>query len=802
MRILLLTASVVFSSILFGQNQVQVKVTDEENIPLFGAHIHAEIGNTVTNVDGETQFEITETGSYRFQVSYLGFKPLDTLIQIHQLPQKIDLIMITDQDELAEVFLTQKASVNIQNTEKINAEYIQDNFAGSLAASLDRIPGVNSIEIGAGASKPIIRGLSFNRIVVAENGSRHEGQQWGADHGLEIDALAIDDIEIIKSVGAIEYGTDAIGGVVQIKTDATPKKEGLTGEYRAFGRSVNQTLANSINLNYKKDDYFFKFRSTLSSYGDYNLPTDTITYLSVKMPVQNRRLMNTAGRERNVMIQGGFQSESFKSTLTLSNNYLKAGFFPGAHGVPSVLRVRDDGDRRNIDFPFQRVNHLKLVNNNQWFFNKSDLSLMLSYQNNRRQEEALFHTHYAGQQPPENDPNLELDFNLNSYEAKIKYDHYFNRQHHSTFGIHSQYQNNEVGGYNFLLPSYHRFTTGIFALHDYDLTNKLALQLGVRADYGNLQTDRFYDPLLFSFLVNRRNLSVEEANALAERSSNTNSDFWNANALLGLSYQASSYWQFSGTFGTTFRFPTAIELAANGIHHGSFRHEQGNENLSTEQGWVADAKVSFNLAEENLLVSFSPYWYYFDNYIFLRPSGRFSPLPHGGQIYEYTESGALLTGFEVFVEKQFFNSLTTTASFEYLQNQQVTGSTSRDFPLPFTPPINAFFEVSYDFNNSKNWLQQTRIFANSTVAWRQTETAQNEAETPGYGIFGGGLQSDLKIGDFKANIMLQAFNVFDKKYFNHTNFYRALEIPEMGRNIQLMIRIPFDINSKTTNPSR
>ncbi|MCH8535876.1 MAG: TonB-dependent receptor [Flavobacteriaceae bacterium] len=795
MRILLLIASVVFSSFLYGQNEVQLRVLDEDDIPLFGAHIHSDLGNSVSNKDGETSFEQVETGNYRFQISYLGFRPLDTLIQIDQLPTKINLIMYSDQEELAEILLSQKASVNIQNTEKIDAEFIQDNFAGSLAKSLDRIPGVNSIEIGAGASKPIIRGLSFNRIVVAENGSRHEGQQWGADHGLEIDALSIDEIEIVKSVGAIEYGTDAIGGVVQIKTDATPKKEGLSGEYRTFGRSVNQSLANSINLNYKKGKYFFKFRSTISSYGDYNVPTDTITYLTVRMPVENRRLMNTAGRERDFMIQGGYQSEDFKSTLTVSNNYLKAGFFPGAHGVPSVLRVVDDGDRRNIDFPFQRVNHLKLVNNNQWFFDKSDLSLMLSYQNNRRQEEALFHTHYVGQQPPENNPNLELDFNLNTFEAKTKYDYYFNRSHHSTFGIHTQYQDNEVGGYNFLLPSYRRFTTGVFAMHDYDFSEKLAFQLGVRGDYGNLETDRFYDPLLFNFLVDRRNLSPEEANEFAERSTDTNRDFWNANALFGLAYNPSKKWEFSGTFGTNFRFPTAIELAANGIHHGSFRHEQGNPNLSAERGLVADVKATFNWPEKDFLISLSPYWYYFDNYIFLRPSGRFSPLPHGGQIYEYTESGALLTGFEVFVEKQFFSSLTTTASFEYLQNQQVTGSSSRDFPLPFTPPINAFVEVSYDFNNSKSWLQNTRVFANSNLAWRQTETAQNEAETPGYGIFGGGLQSDLKIGDFKANLMLQAFNIFDKKYFNHTNFYRALEIPEMGRNIQLMIRIPFEFKN-------
>ena len=788
-RLTTLFSLLIVSNLATAQVSFNGLVEDERGFPLFGAHVHSSMGNTLSDEHGKFSFENISKGEKRVQISYIGFQSIDTIVLIEN-SKPIKFQLKEDIEILGEVLLEEKHSPKLFNTEKVDETFIKENFAGSLAASLDRIPGVNSIEIGAGASKPIIRGLSFNRIVVAENGSRHEGQQWGADHGLEIDALSIEQIEIIKSVGAIEYGTDAIGGVVQIKNDATPMKEGFSGEYTAFGRSVNQTLANSINLNYKKGKYFFKFRSTISSYGDYNVPTDTIVYLTVRMPVENRRLKNTAGRERDFMIQGGYQSESYRSTLTLSNNYLKAGFFPGAHGVPSITRVIDDGDRRNIDFPFQRVNHFKAVHNSQWFFERADLSLMLSYQNNRRQEEALFHTHYAGQEPPENNPNLELDFNLNTFEGKTKYDYYFNKENHASFGIHTQYQDNEVGGYNFLLPSYRRFTSGLFAIYEYDYSEKLSLQLGARGDYGNMQTDRFYDPLLFNFLVDRRNLSQEEAAAFAERSIDLNRDFWNANALLGIGYNASENWEFSGTFGTTFRFPTAIELAANGIHHGSFRHEQGNQDLNPERGWVADAKVSFELPKKDLLVSFSPYWYYFDNYIFLRPSGRFSPLPHGGQINEYTESGALLTGFEVFAEKKFFDKITTTTSFEYLYNRQVTGSSSRDFPLPFTPPINAFAEVSYDFDMPTNTFGKSRIFANTNIAWRQTNTAQNEAETPGYGIFGGGLQSLLSIGDFKATILLQAFNIFDKKYFNHTNFYRALEIPEMGRNIQLMIRIP------------
>lgn len=780
----------VFSNALFSQISVEGLVTDDNGFPMYGAHVHSSMGNAVSDEHGKFFFTPLKKGAYKIYISYVGFKPIDTLINVDsssnfvfELQQDIEL--------LSEVLLKEKNSSKAYQSTKVDDQFIKENFAGSLAKSLERIPGVNSIEIGAGASKPIIRGLSFNRIVVAENGSRHEGQQWGADHGLEIDALSIEDIEIIKSVGAIEFGSDAIGGVVKINTNGVPKYEGFSGEYRAFGRSVNQTIANSINLNYKKDKHFFKFRSTISDYGDYNVPTDTIVYLTVRMPVENRRLKNTAGRERTYMAQYGYRGEKFQQTLSVSNNYLKAGFFPGAHGVPSIIRVRDDGDRRNIDFPHQRVNHFKVVSESKWLMDNKDLQLLLSYQNNRRQEWSLFHTHYVGQTRPEVDPDLELDYNLHTLESNLKLDRYFSKKHHLSLGIQSQYQDNSIGGYNFLLPSYRRFSSGVYAIHKYEHNEKTGFNFGLRSDVASIEIDRFYDPILFEYLT-RRNFSETEAASFAERSAATNRNFFNMNALASVAYNPIEKLELGFTTGTNFRLPTAIELASNGIHHGSFRHEQGDLTLNPERGLVLDGHIKYD--EDKWGISFSPYVYYFDNYIFLRPSGVFSPLPHGGQIFQYTESAAVMTGFEVAFHKEFFEKIHLTTNFEYLWNQQATGQRSRDFPLPFSPPINAFAEIAYEIGNI-NIFEDIRIMGNTNLALQQNRTAQNELTTPRYVIFGGGINSTLRINDFKANLMLQTFNVFDRRYFNHTNFYRALEIPEMGRNIQLMISIPFGTNA-------
>ncbi|MGM0635868.1 MAG: TonB-dependent receptor [Bacteroidota bacterium] len=774
----------------FAQFKVQGTVVDNNDFPLFGTHVHSNLGHTVTDEEGTFQFKNVSAGTANFQITYMGFKDIDTLIDIDK-NTKLKFVLQPKTEQLDEVLVSQKVSSKMINSVQVDNNYIKENFSGSLAKSLERIPGVNAIEVGSGASKPIIRGLSFNRIVVAENGTRHEGQQWGSDHGLEIDAFSTEEVEVVKSVGAIEYGSDAIGGVLKITNDKVPENEGISGEYRAFGRSVSQSIANSINFNYKKDNFFFKFRSSITDYGDYNLPTDTITYLNVRMPVENQRLMNTAGNERNFMTQFGYTTDKFQSILSISNNYSKSGYFPGAHGVPSIIRTQDDGDRRNIDFPYQKSNHLKIISKNKWFFDKSTLIFLMSYQNNNREEWSLFHTHYGNQEPPENNPNQELDFNLNTVESSLKLKHHFSKKHQTTLGIQAQHQNNKIAGFNFLLPEYRRSTLGVFGIHQYDYNDRLAFDLGIRADFAQMNIDSFYDPLLYEYLVNR-NYNTSEAQSFAERSTETNRSFSNFNALASAKYQATENWSLSLATGTNFRLPTAIELASNGIHHGSFRHERGNPDLNPEKGIVFDTKVTYQ--DRNKTFSLNPYAYYFDNYIFLKPTGNFSPLPHGGQINQYTESAAVMSGIELFYEQEVFDNWLVSTNFEYLWNRQDTGNSARDYPLPFSPPINAFAEISYQFHLDKKFTN-AKVYLNTNKVWEQDRIAQNERTTPGYQIFGVGVQTELVLGKFKANIRLEGRNLFNEKYFNHTNFYRALEIPEMGRNIQLMIRIPFGNNA-------
>ncbi|UUC46063.1 TonB-dependent receptor [Flavobacterium cerinum] len=771
----------------FSQNKISGIITHVKRQPLNGAHIHIADKSTATNPAGRFEIKNIPSGKTRLIVSYIGYRTIDTLLTITD-DISVSFTMKPDISALKEVVISKAAQPqSTKNSEKVNQNYIQESYAGSFAKSLEKLPGVNAMEIGAGTSKPIIRGLGFNRIAVTENGIKQEGQQWGADHGLEIDAFNAENVEIVKGVGAIEYGSDAMGGVISINNEAVPSPNSFSGQALAIAKSVNNTIGTSVGIQYRKDHFFYKLKGTVLDFGDYKVPTDEILYLNTHIPVYNQTLKNTAGRETDFFGQVGYIDKKFKSTLSISNVYFKSGFFPGAHGIPSIAAVQDDGDDRNIGLPYQRVNHFKIINNNQWSFQNSQLNASVSFQNNHRQEWSKFHTHYSNQQPPEVNPDLELDFNLSTLDAQLKYKYNWSVAHQTTVGIQNQYQSNTIDGYSFLLPKFTRNAIGAYAIHDYTVSQKLKLNAGIRFDRAQIAIDKFFDQTLYDYLTGNGQ-SPAVANFYAERSRDIDKNFSSFNASVGMGYKMNDSWNLTATIGSNFRFPTAIELSANGIHHGAFRHEMGDATLDPEKGISFDTKLSYT--KNNFKAAFSPYAYYFSNYIFLKPSGQFSILPHGGQIYQYSQSEALLSGFEVSLEKRFLDRITAEVVLEYLYNRQVTSDSSKDYPLPFTPPANGYWEIGYNFKSSKIFTNAV-VSVNGRTALEQDRIAQNELITPGYSIFGGAVKSDIKLGSFLANVQLSVNNAFNTKYFNHNSYYRALEIPEMGRNIQLLIRIPF-----------
>ena len=679
---------------------------------------------------------------------------------------------------VTESYQQRQAKKSALAVDVVDQDFLRKHFTGNFMQAMENIPGVQTMDIGSGFSKPMIRGMGFNRIAVLENGIKQEGQQWGADHGLELDAFNIGTVNVLKGPSSLLYGSDAMGGVIDITSPPVPSVDMLFGDVTLLGKSVNGTLGGSFMLGIKKSFWYAQVRYSEQHFGDYRIPTDTIVYLTQKMPVYGRKLKNTAGIERNIGFFAQYQRQRYKANYSVSNVYQKTGFFPGAHGIPDVSRVEDDGDSRNMELPSSKVNHLKVTTLQQHAWEKLVLSGDFGFQNNHREEWSVFHTHYGSQPVPEKDPDKELAFNLNTLSASVKVRFIGSSSWEHALGWDGQHQRNDISGYSFLLPEYYRSTTGLLWLTTYKPNNVISVSGGMRYDYGYIHISSHEDAYLADYL-RKQGYDEEQVEHYKWNSHAVKKKFGDYSFSLGLVWTPSERHMVKANVGRSFRLPGANELAANGVHHGTFRHEQGDTNLKSEQGWQMDA--SYNLRYNGFSISVSPFVSWFSNYIFLRPTGEWSVLPHAGQIYRYTGAEALFAGTEATIDIHFLRSFNYRIAGEYVY----TYNCDEHIPLSFSPP--------FSMRNTLTWQRkQVMLYAEWQSIARQNRVDRNEDRTPGANLFhlGGSLNIPIR-GNQAIEITLTARNIFNTRYYNHLSFYRKVEIPEPGRNFQLLIKIPF-----------
>jgi iron complex outermembrane receptor protein len=651
-------------------------------------------------------------------------------------------------------------------------KFLTEHFRGNIMQTLEYVGGVRSMDIGSGFSKPMIRGMGFNRIAVVENGIKHEGQQWGSDHGLEIDAFAVDRVVIRKGPSSLLFGSDAMGGVIEIQTPKTPLENLFYGEVSILGKSVNETFAESVMMGLKRGVYNVKFRFTSQDYGDYKIPADTVVYLTQRMTVDNRKLKNTAGLERDASILMEYEKGRHSGNITISNTFQKSGFFTGAHGVPDATRLRDDGDNRNIDLPYSTVNHLKITAQRQLKNDNFAITWNLGYQNNRRKELSIFHTHYGNQAAPTENPDLELYFSLVTLDMAMKSEWLpCDRLKHS-FGWDVQGQDNNIAGYSFLLPEFKRFSAGVFYLASFKMTDKLTFDGGLRVNYGKIKLSGYSDIYLSDYLY-RRGYPDSVTDEYRWRGYPVERAFSDLAASFGLIWQANDYGLLKVNLGRSFRMPGANELSSNGVHHSAFRHEQGTPVLDSEKGWQAD--VAYTFQNDGIGLSLSPFFNLFENYIYLKPTGLWSLLPHAGQIYLYTGARAVFTGAEAELNIDFTKKMTYHFAGEYVYTHNLDENT----PMSFSPPASIRNSLILRHGN-------IRLSAELQSIATQNRVSKNEDPTKGTNL----IHLSATLITALARVSLSVYNLTDNAYYNHLSFYRKAQIPEPGRNVQLLINIP------------
>ena len=507
--------------------------------------------------------------------------------------------------------------------------------------------------------------------------------------------------------------------------------------------------------------------------------TDKINYENYIFELHDNNLRNTAGREANASISLGYVTDKFTSETTISNVNAKNGFFANAHGLEVRTSSIDyDNSNRDIDLPYHKVNYFKITNNTSLALDKHTIHADLGFQNNIREEHSEPVPH--GFMPtPSN--SKERSFNKNTFSLNIKDAFKPNEQHDIVAGINLEYQNNTIGGWGFLIPEYNRFTIGSFAFDQFEINSDLHLLAGVRYDYGQINSKSYFD--WYPSTINNANGSTSYV--YLQRAQDKTLNFGNISASLGLSYLVKNT-TFKINIGKSFRMPLANELASDGVNYHMYRYEKGNLDLDPEESYQLD--IDIDHTTKNYSFGISPFVNFFENFIYLNPTSNYYETL---QIYEYTQNKVFRAGGELRASTNIINNLQLNASAEYVYSRQTSGP-KEGFTIPFSPPLSGLFSANYQFKDLF-FLKQPQLIADYRITAKQNEIVPPEEKTDGYQVLNMSLLTQIELFKTKRplDVKFKLNNVFDTKYYDHTSFYRLIDVPEAGRNISIALTQTF-----------
>ncbi len=761
-------------------------VLNQYNKPITGAHLYLQDNKTLVLSDenGSFKFENLARGNYRLHVSYVGYKCIHPYrFTIDKEDVDLAVIMEPENQLLNEVVVNGILSISTALRKPdafaiAGQEAMESSRDHSLVRTLEMLPGLQAMDIGQGSSKPVIRGLGFNRVVVVENNTRVEGQQWGFDHGLEVDQFAAEIVEVVKGPSSLRYGPEAIGGALVIRPHAIAPPNTIESTINLLGRSVNDMVAASAMIRMRTNNYYSYLRYTQTDFGLYKVPADRFDYNTYIFPLKDGLVLNSGGHERNFYFSNGLIKQWGKVSLSMSNVNSSSGFFPGAHGMPNLGAITAFPAQRKPQLPYQQVNHFKTAVNGQFNLRDFLLNIDLAYQHNLRQEWSRFHTHYPGQTAPRTNPDLELEWSLHTYSADFRLIRHQNPGSTIETGLSFQHQDNRIGGYMFLLPKYLRNTAGVFGLYSISLSDKTKLSTGLRYDLGILQIEKYVSP--YTQLL---------------KSPDYQRSFNDLSWAIGIVHRANEHLSLKSNLAKSFRIPTASEIGSNGIHHGSFRYELGDQELDSEKSFQFDAGII--MERPGLILELSGFAGYFPNFIYLNPSGSFllpdgNPVPEAGagQVYQFVQSEAYRIGGEFVFQYQLYKKMDLKMVGEYVF------ASDGKYPIPLTPPFTLLTRIQYKFPDYWKHMHQSAFVMEQKLASAQNRHARNEDPTEAWHIYSVGFETKIITRALPIGVRLSVQNLFNTTYWNHLSYYRQIGLPEAGRNLRLGIRIPLESKLK------
>lgn len=636
-------------------------------------------------------------------------------------------------------------------------------------------PGVSQLTTGGSISKPIIRGLGYNRVVVMSEGVRQEGQQWGDEHGVEVDGSSVGSVEILKGPASLMYGSDAMAGVVILHAQPTLAEGELKGNISTEYQTNNGLFNYSLQMAGNQKGFVWDARYSDKMAHAYKNKYDGY--------VPGSQFRERAGR-----LMLGLNKGWGHSRLTWTAYHLTPGIVEGERDAETGELEHEEGwtgHQYSKTLPFQQVKHYKVVWDNSLNLSSGYLKAIIGYQQNRRQEFE------------EEMDEYELYFKLHTLTYDLRYvTNEFNGWKLST-GIGGMYQKSGNEGEEYLIPDYRLFDFGFYATATKSLGDNWTLNGGLRYDHRRLHGYEL----------------MEDGDV---RFANFSRHFNGVTGSIGAVCNINEHFNVRLNLARGFRTPNMSELASNGVHEGSLRYEIGNQDLKAEYSMQADLGLEFT--SQYVSAQLALFANRIDNYIFTHRLAE--EIEEGYLTYAYTQGDARLLGFEAGVDLHPVHSVHFSNTFSYVDAQQMHADPGTKY-LPFTPAPKWASELKWElFHHShttvnhhyttdaahRSVLNNLFIAAGLDCYLKQSHiysADDTETVTPGYALLNLSAGTDIQVKGKKiAELYITADNLLNKAYQNHLSRLKYADenvvtgrrgVYNMGRNITFKLVVPISM---------
>ncbi|HWO87920.1 MAG TPA: TonB-dependent receptor [Gemmatimonadales bacterium] len=714
-------------------------VTDGSGNPIPGARVVVVEArrSAITDSAGRYLFINLPGGRYAVSFAAIGFRPVvRTVVVAGDRHVTLDVEMAGALVELSEIQVTAspQATTTLSSPQPISVvgvEALAEVPRLNLASALENLPGLRNLSTGAGIGKPVIRGLTSSRVLVLSDGQRVESQSWGDEHAPNLDPEDAERVEVIRGPASVLYGSEALGGVVNVVSRPLPE---------AIGRDpfMNAVVGLSYSSSGRQPEGTLRVEGARAGLG-------------LRGSLTGRRLERTNTPDGPLFNSG---SESLGGQLAVGLRGSRGSGHVSYARRRERIEIYEDPDEAPGATPYQQVTDDRLQFEATIPLGASHLDFGAAAQRNDRRE-----FEQAGIAEP------ALVLTSTSVSGDVRFHHAPLGRVGGIVGLAASRSRLTIGGEEALVPANTATQVGVFLYESAEL-GRFSLSGGVRLDW--------------------RGLDVESNAALG--ASAQRRDYSSVTGNAGAVYRLSPLLALVANIGRGYRAPTAFDLFANGVHEGTARFERGDSTLGNETSLNTD--IALRLQAATISAEIGAFVNSIDGFIYPNPTGA-TDSASGFRIFDITQGDARLTGFEAAAEWHPVGPLHLRTSVDYVRGTNRT----LDQPLAFIPPLRLTWGARLELGGGGGGaMRELWLSVSGETNARQERADPEDFSPPGYTLLNIGMGTTIEMGARSLVLSAQVRNALNRRYISFMNRYKfyaadSFYALDPGRDLVLSARL-------------